>query len=143
MTNAKNIIANKDKNSNTIFSDIKSWFKYLKSYFFNLFVKNKTNKKIPTENHSGELSLRNAYNIVNKRDSKKIFKRWLNLFPIKIEIIVSPSDKNRLKLKLRFVKLIPCKVAIIFHIQIIVAKKTDEPNTVNIKDLNFICLLSD
>ena len=143
MTNAKNIIANKDKNSNTIFSDIKSWFKYLKSYFFNLFIKNKVNKKIPTENHKGELSLINEYKIVNKRDNITIFKRWLNLFPIKIEIIVSPSDNNRLKLKLRFVKLRPCKVAIIFHIQRIVAKKIDDPNKVIIKDLYFICLLSD
>ena len=104
---------------------------------------NKANKKIPTENHRGELSLINVYKIVNKRDNIKIFKRWLNLFPIKIEIIVSPNDNNRLKLKLRFVKLRPCKVAIIFHIQIIVAKKIDEPNKVIIKDLYFICLLSD
>ena len=143
MTSAKNTIANKDKNSNTIFSDIKSWFKYLKSYFFNLFVKNRANKKIPTENHKGELSLINVYRIVNKKDNITVFKKWLNLFPIKIEIIVSPSDNNRLKLKLRFVKLRPCKVAIIFHIQIIVAKKIDDPNKVIIKDLNFICLLSD
>ena len=143
MTNAKNTIANKDKNSKTIFSDIKSWFKCLKSYFFNLFVKNKTNKKIPAENHRGELSLINVYKIVNKRDNIKIFKRWLNLLPIIIEIIVSPSDNNKLKLKLRFVKLRPCKVAIIFHIQIIVVKKIDDPNKVIIKDLNFICLLSD
>ena len=142
MTNAKNIIANKDKNSNTIFSDIKSWFKYLKSYFFNLFVKNKTNKKIPTENHSGELSLRNVCKIVNSKDNVKIFKRWLNLFPINIDIIVSPIDSNRLKLKLRLVKLKPCKVAIIFHIQIIVDKKNDATNKVIIKDLDFIYLLS-
>ena len=49
---------------------------------------------------------------------------------------------NKLKLKLRLVKLIPCKVAIIVHIQIIVAKKIEDANKVIIKDLNFICLLS-
>ena len=142
MTSAKNTIANKDKKSNTIFSDIKSWFKYFKSYFFNLFIKNKTNKNIPTENHIGELSLRNVYKTVNNKDNIEIFKRWLNFFPINIDIIISPIDSNKLKLKLRLVKLIPCKVAIIVHIQIIVAKKIEDANKVIIKDLNFICLLS-
>ena len=142
MTNAKNSIANKDKNSNTIFSDIKSWFRYLRSYFLNLLVKNKINKKIPPENQSGELLLKNIYKIVNDIDNIKIFKRWLNLFPINMEIIVSPSDSNRFKLKLRLVKVKPCKVAIIVHIQIIVAKKIDDANKVIIKDLYFICLLS-
>ena len=142
MTNAKNSIANKDKNSNTIFSDIKSWFRYLRSYFLNLLVKNKINKKIPPENQSGELLLKNIYKIVNDIDNIKIFKRWLNLFPINIEVIVSPSDSNRLKLKLRAVKLKPCNVAIIVHTQIIVAKKIDDANKVIIKDLYFICFLS-
>ena len=132
-------MANKDKNSNTIFSDIKSWFKYLKSYFFNLFVKNKINKNIPTENHKGEFSLRNVYKIVNDKDSIKIFKRWFNLLPIDMDEIVSPSEINRLKLKLRVVKLKPCRVAIIVHIQIIDAKKNDDANKVIVKDLNFIC----
>ena len=132
-------MANKDKNSNTIFSDIKSWFKYLKSYFFNLFVKNKINKNIPTENHKGEFSLRNVYKIVNDKDSIKIFKRWFNLLPIDMDEIVSPSEINRLKLKLRVVKLKPCRVAIIVHIQIIVAKKNEDANKVIVKDLNFIC----
>ena len=122
MTNAKNTIANKDKNSNTIFSDIKSCIKYSKSYFFNLFVKNKVNKNIPTENHIGELSVKKVYKIVNDIENIKIFKRWLILFPINIQNKVSPSDNNRLRLKLRLVKLKPCKVNI-FHIQIIVAKK--------------------
>ena len=142
MTNAKNSIANKDKNSNTIFSDIKSWFRYLRSYFLNLLVKNKINKKIPPENQSGELLLKNIYKIVNDMDNIKIFKRWLNLFPINIEVIVSPSDSNRLKLKLSAVKLKPCNVAIIVHTQIIVAKKIDDANVVIIKDLYFICFLS-
>ena len=143
MTNAKNSIANKDKNSNTIFSDIKSWFRYLRSYFLNLLVKNKINKKIPPENQSGELLLKNIYKIVNDMDNIKIFKRWLNLFPINIEIIVSPSDSNKLKLKLRFVKLKPCKVANIFHIQTIIVRKIDDASKVIKKDLNFICLFSD
>ena len=47
----------------------------------------------------------------------------IKFFPINIQIIVNPSDNNRLRLKLRFVKLKPCKVAIIFHIQIIIVKK--------------------
>ena len=59
-----------------------------------------------------------------------------------MEIIVSPSDSKRLKLKLRDLKLKPCNVAIIVHIQIIVAKKIDDANKVIIKDLYFICLLS-
>ena len=58
-----------------------------------------------------------------------------------MEIIVSPSDSNRLKLKLRDVKLKPCNVDIIVHIQIIVAKKIDDVNMVIIKDLYFIYLL--
>ena len=143
MTNAKNSIANKDKNSNTIFSDIKSWFRYLRSYFLNLLVKNKINKKIPPENQIGELLFKNIYKIVNNTDNIKIFKRWLNLFPINMEIIVSPNDSNRFKLKLRLVKVKPCKVAIIVQIQIIVAKKIDDANKVIIKDLYFICFLSD
>ena len=142
MTNAKNIIANKDRNSNTIFSNIKSWFKYFKSYFFNLFVKNKINKNIPAENHIGELSLKKVYVIVNNVDNIKIFKRWLNLFPINIQIKVSPSDNERFRLKLRLVKPKPCKVAIIFHMQITTVRKIDDASNVIIKDLNFICLLS-
>ena len=59
-----------------------------------------------------------------------------------METIVNPSDNNRLKLKLRDVKLNPCKVAIIVHIQIIDAKKIDDANKVIIKDLYFICFLS-
>ena len=139
MTNAKNIIANKDRNSNTIFSDIKSWFKYFKSYFFNLFVKNKINKNIPAVNHRGEFSFRNVYKNVNNKDNMKIFNRLLNLFPINIDIKVNPSDNKRLKLKLRLVKFKPCKVAIIVQIPIIVAKKIDDANKVIIKALNFIC----
>ena len=99
MTNAKNTIANNDKNSNTIFSDIKSWFKYFKSYFFNLFVKNKINKNIPTKNHKGEFSFKNVYKIVNDKDNIKIFKLWLNFFPINTQVITNPSDNNRLRLK--------------------------------------------
>ena len=59
-----------------------------------------------------------------------------------MQIKVKPSDSNRLRFKLRLVKLKPCKVDIIFHIQIIVVKKIEDANTVIIKDLNFICLLS-
>ena len=59
-----------------------------------------------------------------------------------MEIIESPSDSIRLKLKLRDVKLNPCNVAKIVHTQKIVAKKTDDANKVIIKDLYFICLLS-
>ena len=142
MTNAKNTIANKDKNSNTIFSDIKSWFKYFKSYFLNLFVKNKISKKIPTENHIGEFSFKNVYKIVNDKDKIKIFKWWLNFFPINTQVITNPSDNNRFRLKLRFVKLKPCKVANIFHIQIIIVRKIDDASKVIIKNLNFICLFS-
>ena len=57
--------------------------------------------------------------------------------------MLSPSDNIKLKLKFRVVKLKPCKVAIIVHIQIIVAKKIDDANRVIIKDLYFICPLSD
>ena len=67
----------------------------------------------------------------------------LNLLPRIIETVINPSANKKLRLKLRVVKLKPCKVAIIFHIQIIVAKKIDDPNKVIIKDLNFICLLPD
>ena len=59
-----------------------------------------------------------------------------------MEIIVSPSDSNRLKLKFKAVKLKPCNVAIIVHIQIIVAKKIEDTNKVINKDLYFIYLLS-
>ena len=79
---------------------------------------------------------------VNKKDNIKILKRWSNLLPIKIEIMVNPSPNRRFKLKLRFVKLKPCKVANIFHIQIIVVRKIDDASKVIIKDLNFICLFS-
>ena len=57
----------------------------------------------------------------------KIFKLWLNFFPINTQVITNPSDNNRLRLKLRFVKLTPCKVANIFHIQIIIVRKIDDP----------------
>ena len=57
--------------------------------------------------------------------------------------MLSPSDNIKLKLKFRVVKLKPCKVAIIVHIQIIVAKKIDDANKVIIKDLYFIRPLSD
>ena len=59
-----------------------------------------------------------------------------------IDIKINTIDSNRFKLKLRLVKLKPCKVAIIFHIQMIVDKKNDATNKVIIKDLDFICLLS-
>jgi len=72
----------------------------------------------------------------------KIFKRWLNLLPINIDIIISPIDSNKLRLKFRLVKFKPCKVAIIVHIQIIVDKKIDDANIVIIRDLNFISLFS-
>ena len=39
----------------------------------------------------------------------------IDLFPIKIWITISPSDSNKLRLKLILVKLNPCKVPIIFH----------------------------
>ena len=42
------------------------------NHIFNLFVKNKISKKIPTENHI-EFSFKNVYKIVNK-DNIKIFK---------------------------------------------------------------------
>ena len=56
--------------------------------------------------------------------------------------MTNPSDNNRFKLKLRFVKLKPCKVASIFHIQIIIVRKIDDASEVIIKDLNFICFFS-
>jgi len=36
-------------------------------------LKNKTNKKMPTENHIGEFSFKNVYKTVNDRDNIKIF----------------------------------------------------------------------
>ena len=59
-----------------------------------------------------------------------------------MQIKVSPNDNERFRLKLRFVKLKPCKVANIFHIQIIIVRKIDDASKVIIKDLNFICLFS-
>ena len=44
---------------------------------------------------------------------------------------------KNLRLKLRVVKLKPCKVAIIFHTQIIIDKKIEDKSNVIIKDLYF------
>ena len=66
----------------------------------------------------------------------------IKLFSNKYTSITNPSDNNRFRLKLRFVKLKPCKVANIFHIQIIIVRKIDDASKVIIKDLNFICLFS-
>ena len=90
----------------------------------------------------GEFSFKNIYKIVNDKDNIKIFKLLLNFFPINIQATTNPSDNNRFRLKLRFVKLKPCKVANIFHIQIIIVRKIDDASKVIIKDLNFICLFS-
>ena len=97
---------------------------------------------MPPENHIGEFSFNNVNNIVNNNDNIKIFKLWFSFFPIDTQVITNPSDNNRFRLKLRFVKLKPCKVANIFHIQIIIVRKIDDASKVIIKDLNFICLFS-
>ena len=86
--------------------------------------------------------IKNVYKIVKNKDNIKIFKIWLNFFPINTQVITNPSDNNKFRLKLRFVKLKPCKVANIFHIQIIIVRKIDDANKVIIKGLNFICLFS-
>ena len=75
ITNAKKTIANNDKNSNIIFSETKSWFRYLKSYFLSLFVKNNIKKNIPVEYHNGELSFNTEQIVVNNSDNIKIFNK--------------------------------------------------------------------
>ena len=57
----------------------------------------------------------------------------IKLFPINTQVIANPSDKNRFRLKLRLVKLKPCKVAIIFHMQIITARKIDDASNVIVR----------
>ena len=42
------------------------------SYLLNLFVKNKIIKKIPIENHRGELSFKKVYMTVNNKDNIEI-----------------------------------------------------------------------
>ena len=67
---------------------------------------------------------------------------FFDFFPINTQVITNPSDNNRFRLKLRFLKLKPCKVANIFHMLIIIVRKIDDASKVIIKDLNFICLFS-
>ena len=57
-------------------------------------------------------------------------------------MVINPSANKKLRLKLRVVKLKPCKVAIIFHTQVIIDKKIEDKSNVIIKDLYFTCPLS-